>query len=261
MATQFEIDCALMAGRAYQVNRSDINQFPIPSGWTEFFHVPNAGFQTTAGFEAVSFLRGSEVVIAYTGTDPTRLQHSLTEHLKTLSSNEDAAFSAIAVSKLRPDGATLDTQAIKQAIAGSDYSTLIGQVLDAMGTAIYGQLNSGAFQIDTGRGVVVWGLEGSDVLYGETGNDTLYGYNPYTGGVNGDDTYVFGWGYGQDMIIDNGSGAGGDTVRMKAGVSPADVTVTRDQGLLYLNLAALRGFETRVATGGTANDGAWREAV
>lgn len=71
MATQFEIDCALMAGRAYQVNRSDINQFPIPSGWAEFFHVPNPGFQTTSGFEAVSFQRDNEIIIAYTGSDPS----------------------------------------------------------------------------------------------------------------------------------------------------------------------------------------------
>ena len=32
MATQFEIECALMAGRAYQTNRADINQFPVPNG-------------------------------------------------------------------------------------------------------------------------------------------------------------------------------------------------------------------------------------
>jgi len=67
MTTQFEIDCALMAGGAYIENRADINQFPTPTGWTE---VSNSHFyDSRTGFEAVSFQRGSEIVISYTGTD------------------------------------------------------------------------------------------------------------------------------------------------------------------------------------------------
>lgn len=38
MATQFELDCALMAGASYVSTRSDKNKFPIPNGW---FEVPN----------------------------------------------------------------------------------------------------------------------------------------------------------------------------------------------------------------------------
>lgn len=67
MTTQFEIDCALMAGGAYIENRADINQFPTPAGWTE---VSDSHFyDSRTGFEAVSFQRGSEIVISYTGTD------------------------------------------------------------------------------------------------------------------------------------------------------------------------------------------------
>lgn len=73
MATQFEIDCALMSGRAYQLTRAEINLFPVPSEWTELFHVPNDAFPTTDCFEAVSFQRGTEIVIAFTGTDPSDL--------------------------------------------------------------------------------------------------------------------------------------------------------------------------------------------
>lgn len=69
MTIQFEIDCALMAGRAYQTNRSEINSFPIPIGWAEFFHIPNLNVSTSGGFEAVSFQRGNEIVISYAGTD------------------------------------------------------------------------------------------------------------------------------------------------------------------------------------------------
>lgn len=70
------IEYALMAGRAYQTTRALINQFPFPTGWFEFFHVPDASstFQAASGFEAVSFRRstatGTEIVIAYAGTDP-----------------------------------------------------------------------------------------------------------------------------------------------------------------------------------------------
>ena len=69
MATQHEIDLALMAGRAYQSTRDEINWFPIPDGWKEMLHKEGDG-----GFEAVSFYNGtdlansSEIVISYAGT-------------------------------------------------------------------------------------------------------------------------------------------------------------------------------------------------
>lgn len=76
MATQFEIDCALMAGRAYQTTRnpgSGINWFPVPSGWTEFSHIPNPTYPTTSGFEASAFQSGNKIVISFSGTEPTSL--------------------------------------------------------------------------------------------------------------------------------------------------------------------------------------------
>ncbi len=73
------LDYALMAGRVYQttLDPSGINFFPVPTGWTEFFHVPpsnNPNFTpSSGGFEAVSFSRGTganeEIVISYAGTD------------------------------------------------------------------------------------------------------------------------------------------------------------------------------------------------
>ena len=76
MATQFEIDCALMAGRAYQTNRNPatgINWFPVPAGWTEFSHIPNPSYPTTSGFEAAAFQSGNKIVIPFAGTEPTSL--------------------------------------------------------------------------------------------------------------------------------------------------------------------------------------------
>lgn len=35
MATQIEIDCAIMAGISYISSRPEINRFPVPTGWTK----------------------------------------------------------------------------------------------------------------------------------------------------------------------------------------------------------------------------------
>ncbi len=66
------IEFALMAGHGYRAIRDEINWFPVPLGWTPFFPVPDQttqSFVTSAGFEAVSFQRGTEIVISYAGTD------------------------------------------------------------------------------------------------------------------------------------------------------------------------------------------------
>jgi hypothetical protein len=69
MATTIEY--ALMAGHAYLTTRDEINWLPVPQGWTPFLHVPdpdNPSFPTTSGFEAISFQRGTDIVISYAGT-------------------------------------------------------------------------------------------------------------------------------------------------------------------------------------------------
>ena len=66
-----EIEYALMAGRAYQENRADINRFPVLSGWLPRRHE----YDGAAGFEAISFINGTdianstEIVISFAGTD------------------------------------------------------------------------------------------------------------------------------------------------------------------------------------------------
>ena len=71
MAT--DIQLAIMAGRAYQSTRKEINWFPVTSEWTEKHHEKD----DSSGFEAVSFQRGTganaEIVIAYAGTYPGQL--------------------------------------------------------------------------------------------------------------------------------------------------------------------------------------------
>lgn len=66
MATQFELDCALMAGASYFSTRADKNRFPIPNGW---FEVPiSHGNDSATGFEASTFTNGMEIVISFAGT-------------------------------------------------------------------------------------------------------------------------------------------------------------------------------------------------
>lgn len=74
MATQFEIACALMSGRAYQTNRdpNGINWFPVPTGWFEMQHAPNPVISTSGGFEMSVFQNVADpnsIVISFAGTD------------------------------------------------------------------------------------------------------------------------------------------------------------------------------------------------
>ena len=111
------------------------------------------------------------------------------------------------------------------------YGTEAGNVIDGLGgnDQIYG----------FGSNDTLKGGSGNDTLDGGVGNDTLDGGtgNDYLLGDAGNDTYIFGNGYGQDVISEYGGAAGDiDTVQMAAGITPADVTVTRDQYNLYLSL-------------------------
>ena len=92
-------------------------------------------------------------------------------------------------------------------------------------------------------GTKMYGLDGNDTLNGNSGNDMLYGgtgddiLNGYDGndvldggegndtlnGGNGYNTYIFGLGYGKDVI--NGYG-GTNTIKFLAGISPEDILVT-----------------------------------
>ena len=67
MITQFEIDRALMAGAAYFSTRPEINRLPIPAGWAE--QIQNRVSGGSSGFEARTFQKGTEIVIAYAGTN------------------------------------------------------------------------------------------------------------------------------------------------------------------------------------------------
>ena len=71
------IDLALMAGASYVSNRNEKNRFPIPDGWSKVSTPDSYVLNPASGFEAVSFIKGSEIVISFAGTDfnsPRRAQ-------------------------------------------------------------------------------------------------------------------------------------------------------------------------------------------
>ena len=76
---------------------------------------------------------------------------------------------------------------------------------------------------------------------GGAGNDTLYGGDELdtsrSVGSNGNDTYLFGRGWGQDTIIDYDKTAGNlDTILLNNDVLPADVTIRRSGDNLVLSI-------------------------
>ncbi|MBY3187894.1 calcium-binding protein, partial [Rhizobium laguerreae] len=79
----------------------------------------------------------------------------------------------------------------------------------------------------TGGADTIEGLDIDDILDGGAGDDTLFGYN-------GNDTYVWGHGYGNDTIQERGAGAlnGGDfdKIIFNDHVVASDVQLVRDAG-------------------------------
>ncbi|WHZ22884.1 MAG: hypothetical protein OJF47_001996 [Nitrospira sp.] len=57
------LDYALMAGASYIDTRGLTNRFPVPDNWVSFKHESGS-----SGFEAISFVKGTEIVISYAGT-------------------------------------------------------------------------------------------------------------------------------------------------------------------------------------------------
>lgn len=62
------IEYALLAGSAYFSTRDAANRLPAPADWIEKETDRRRNDQT--GFEARAFVKGSEIVISYAGTDP-----------------------------------------------------------------------------------------------------------------------------------------------------------------------------------------------
>lgn len=92
----------------------------------------------------------------------------------------------------------------------------------------------------TGRDVVVYALEGNDVVETGAGKDVLYGGagSDNLFGGRGDDVYHFSRGDGQDRITDSDNSAGNsDRLVFAADVLPSQIQVSRSGDDLVLTLA------------------------
>ncbi|HJQ57598.1 MAG TPA: calcium-binding protein, partial [Vineibacter sp.] len=124
---------------------------------------------------------------------------------------------------------------------GADLVIRIAGTTDSL--RVVGQFGGGtstvveSFELSTGRVITATEMHqlvvdgavtvGDDTIVGYTGAETfdaIAGNDTLKGG-GGDDTYVYGPGYGIDVIEDDGASAG-DTVRFKAGIAPSSITWT-----------------------------------
>lgn len=83
------------------------------------------------------------------------------------------------------------------------------------------------------------GGDGADMLYGGEGDDMLRGgagANDYMRGDAGNDVYLFAAGDGNTSIDNHDAGSSHDVLRLMAGLTPADVTVSRNTHDLYLTV-------------------------
>ncbi len=80
---------------------------------------------------------------------------------------------------------------------------------------------------------ILTGNSGDDILDGGPGNDTLRGGDfP----ANGNDTYLFGRGYGQDIVSDKDTTLNTDRLKFKDDILPGDVIVSRDGSNLVMTI-------------------------
>jgi Ca2+-binding RTX toxin-like protein len=113
---------------------------------------------------------------------------------------------------------------------------------------LYGHDGNADTIYGNGGNDTLYGYGGNDTLNGGAGNDVLYGGlgdDNLDGGAGidtlngeaGNDIYVFGRGYGQDLINDGDVTAGNvDAVQFAADILPSDVTAYRDNKALMLTI-------------------------
>ncbi|MFH0824871.1 MAG: calcium-binding protein, partial [Pseudomonadota bacterium] len=106
--------------------------------------------------------------------------------------------------------------------------------------AVFGEAGNDTLISGDHNDTVVGG-PGSDILDPGPGSDMVYGGDTarWSGSLvsNGNDTYVFGTGYGHDVILDHDRTAGNiDTILLADGIIPDDVQVSRDGENLVLSL-------------------------
>ncbi len=106
---------------------------------------------------------------------------------------------------------------------------------------LFGEDGNDTLLAGDGADTVVGGL-GNDVLDSGPGNDRLYGGFQtalwYVDDANGNDTYLFDRGYGQDRITDHDTTPGNlDTIRLREGITPDDISLRQSGDDLKLSIS------------------------
>lgn len=114
-----------------------------------------------------------------------------------------------------------------------------------------GSENAEAFY-GTVRDDIMRGLGGNDQIRADAGNDVLDGGigNDFLEGFSGNDVYVFGRGYGQDWIDEQGDGADIDTLQLIDGITPGDITLQATPEFESTALLTIKNTADQVALGG-----------
>jgi Ca2+-binding RTX toxin-like protein len=117
---------------------------------------------------------------------------------------------------------------------GNGNDTLIGGTGD---DSVYGNNGNDLLSGNLGDDYLS-GDNGNDVLEGGEGNDALEGGSgtDLLKGGNGNDTYYFGYGSGQDTIAETDTTVGNQDALKLYGLTPSDITVTRDSNNLYIEI-------------------------
>ena len=103
----------------------------------------------------------------------------------------------------------------------------------------------------------IFGVYGDDTLDGGAGNDLL-------AGADGSDTYIFGHGYGHDIITETSTNIfdpADDTLRFNDDVSPSDVVVTRGAGTNIVLTLADSGESITIVNQETYSTISWRPTM
>ncbi|MDR4515561.1 calcium-binding protein [Nitrosomonas sp.] len=93
----------------------------------------------------------------------------------------------------------------------------------------------------TGGNDELYGDDGTDTLFGGEGDDVLRGgtgANDHMRGDAGNDTYLFAAGDGNTSIDNYDTGVTHDVLRFMDGITPADVTISRNTHDLYLTVSS-----------------------
>lgn len=224
------------------------NRFNSGIRWsTAYIDHQYAIFETRAalGFvmqaSAKDWLAGTYYSLEQDGfvvTDKKKLQASLANGLNAIHSQDDAAFAAMLLARLKADEVRIDYAALKQALASSPYAQTFNQALDFTGNfvtflitpGILRAPGAGAYLVGTGGADILSGSGGADVFDAGKGNDELSG-----GG--GSDIYVVRRGDGIDTIVEDYAGAADiDVLRFENSISLSDIGVKRDLHNLYLTI-------------------------